>query len=176
MKKLMSLGAALRKADQSENAELTSQPRSPFSSSKFNSEIIVEHTDNDTQEITTIDWDCLKSVIMNTASNSIDIRIPDSAVMQKYKIKQKQLKTGAKASDDSQLRKAVQNKQNLNVFIVTAAQTYHKGNLENPKIPTSLIIYNFKNMTVHLSMLLHWTLLEDFWARKLCRKKNALTL
>ena len=41
---------------------------------------------------------------MNTASNSIDIRIPDSAVMQKYKLKQKQLKTGAKSSDDSQLK------------------------------------------------------------------------
>ena len=41
---------------------------------------------------------------MNTASNSIDIRIPDSAVMKKCKIKQKQLKTGAKASDDSQLK------------------------------------------------------------------------
>ena len=101
---LMSLGAALWKADRSENAELISRPRCPFSSSKFNSEIIVENTDDDIQDITTIDWDCLKSVTMNTASNSIDIRIPDSAVMQKYKLKQKQLKTGAKSSDDSQLK------------------------------------------------------------------------
>ena len=98
------LGAALRKADQADNTDLTIRLRSPFSSSKFNSEIIVEHNDDDTQEITTIDWDCLKSVTMNPVSNSIDIRIPDSAVMQKYKLKQKQLKTGAKISDDSQVK------------------------------------------------------------------------
>ena len=62
--------------DRSENAELTSRPRSPFSSSKFNSEIIVEHNDNDIQQITTIDWDCLKSVTMNCYGSDIPQRKP----------------------------------------------------------------------------------------------------
>ena len=90
---LVSLGAALRKADQTENINMVHCPRTPFSSAKFDSEITVENADNeDSQEITTIDWDCLKSVTMDMSSNSIDIRIPDSAVMQTYKLKKKKVK------------------------------------------------------------------------------------
>ena len=43
---------------------------------------------------------------MDTSNNSIDIRIPDSAIMQVYKFKKtKKLKKGTETLDNSELQK-----------------------------------------------------------------------
>ena len=92
---LQGLGAALREQDIKTPQKLPSKPnqRVPFSITQFDS------SPNDTriiqakkslflgcEEITTIDWDCLKSVTFDSSKKEIDIKIPDSAVTQVVKV------------------------------------------------------------------------------------------
>ena len=55
------------------------------------------------EEITTIDWDCLKSVTFDSNKKEIDIKIPDSAVTKVVKVtKMKAKKTSAETIDNSE--------------------------------------------------------------------------
>ena len=115
---LASFGAALKQPNVPQsmtNKSLpTNKPKSPLSSQPVNnqpppitekmviaceSQSIPDPLFPDSSEITTIDWDCLKSVTMK--DNVIDIRIPDDAVTTVKVAKPKIKKKGTKKTQPS---------------------------------------------------------------------------
>ena len=172
---LVSLGAAFRKADQTENINKVHCPRTSLSSTKFDSEITVENADNkDSQEITTIDWDFLKSVTMDMSSNSIDIRIPDSAVMHTYKFKKKKVKRGAETLDKSELQSCAKQNQTKCVHHNSGSDIPQR----KPRKPKNsyksqhLKIQNTRNTPVNTSTL---DSIRGLLGAKIMQEKESLT-